>query len=56
MAINAYIESNKDRFVNELLDLLKIPSISTDINYKDAIHKAAAYIEEKLTKSWCSSY
>ena len=33
--INSYIEENKDRFLNELINLLKIPSISADPAYKD---------------------
>jgi len=45
--INNYINENKDRFINELIDLLKIPSISADPSYKadvlncaDAVAKA----------------
>ena len=32
-----YIQENKQRFINELIDLLKIPSISADSNYKEDI-------------------
>jgi len=46
--IKNYIETNKDRFLNELLDLLKIPSISADSNYKEDVLKAAGFIKEKL--------
>jgi acetylornithine deacetylase/succinyl-diaminopimelate desuccinylase-like protein len=45
--INNYINQNKDRFINELIELLKIPSISADPAYKadvlncaDAVAKA----------------
>jgi acetylornithine deacetylase/succinyl-diaminopimelate desuccinylase-like protein len=45
--INNYINDNKDRFINELIELLKIPSISADPAYKadvlncaDAVAKA----------------
>ncbi len=45
--INNYINENKDRFINELIDLLKIPSISADpaysedvLNCADAVAKA----------------
>jgi len=31
--INNYIAQNKERFLNELIDLLKIPSISADSAY-----------------------
>ncbi|OEK07446.1 dipeptidase [Roseivirga misakiensis] len=47
-AINNYIESNKDRFLNELLDLLRIPSVSADSKFKDDVRKAATFIQEKL--------
>jgi acetylornithine deacetylase/succinyl-diaminopimelate desuccinylase-like protein len=35
--INKYINDNKDRFINELIDLLKIPSISADPAYKQDV-------------------
>jgi len=41
--IKNYISANKDRFINELLELLKIPSISADPSYKaDVLHCADA--------------
>ncbi|MEI7979794.1 MAG: dipeptidase [Bacteroidota bacterium] len=46
--ITEYIEQNKDRFLNELFDLLRIPSISADKNYEDDVIKAANFIKEKL--------
>ena len=46
--VNNYIEANRDRFLNELLDLLRIPSISADSSYKDDVLKAAGFIKEKL--------
>ncbi len=46
--ITEYIEQNKDRFLNELFDLLRIPSISADKNYADDVIKAANFIKEKL--------
>src|SRR5690606_40810567 len=32
--ISTYVEQHKERFLNELIDLLKIPSISADSAYK----------------------
>lgn len=49
--IKPYIESNKDRFLNELIDLLKIPSISADKKYSESVHKTAAFIAEKLKEA-----
>ena len=33
----AYIEEHKDRFLQELIELLKIPSISADSAYKNDV-------------------
>lgn len=43
-----FLDSNKERFLNELFELLKIPSISADPNYKAEVFKAAEFIKEKL--------
>ena len=48
-AWNNYLTENKDRFLEELFELLKIPSISADSQYKDAVHQAADYLKEKLS-------
>lgn len=45
---NSYIEQNKNRFIEELLDLLRIPSVSTDKKFKNDVLKAADYIRQKL--------
>jgi len=50
-ATNDYIESNKDRFLNELLDLLRIPSVSADSKFKGDVRKAANFIKEKLVSA-----
>ena len=46
--VQAEIESNKERYLEELIELLKIPSVSADSNYSDDVAKAADYIHEKL--------
>jgi acetylornithine deacetylase/succinyl-diaminopimelate desuccinylase-like protein len=46
--IKEYIESNKDRFLQELYDLLRIPSVSADSRHKDDVRKAAEYIKARL--------
>lgn len=49
--INNYIEENKDRFLEELFGLLRIPSISSLKDHKPDMHKAAEYWKELLLKS-----
>ena len=43
-----YIESKKQIFLDELFDLLRIPSISADPNYQKDILKAAEFVQQKL--------
>ena len=43
-----YQEQNKDRFLNELLELLRIPSVSARSEHKDDMVKCAEAIKEKL--------
>ncbi len=43
-ASQEYIDNNKDQFIEELFDLLRIPSVSTDSSKKDAIHEAANFL------------
>ena len=44
----SYIKKNKKRFLDELLDLLKIPSISADPKYKKAMLKTAKFVAKSL--------
>ena len=46
--INKYIEDNKDRFINELIELLKIPSISADPSYKKDVLNCANAVSAAL--------
>ena len=46
--MKTYIEENKERFLSELLDLLRIPSVSADSKYKEDVRKAAEFISEKI--------
>ncbi len=48
MSTQDYIEDNKDRFLDELFELLRIPSISADSAYKADVRKTAEYVEQKL--------
>lgn len=48
-----YIEENKERFLNELIDLLKIPSISADSAYKKDVIATAEVVKTSLEKAGC---
>lgn len=49
--INQYITANKDRFLSELFELLRIPSVSADSRHKDDVRKAAEYVAQKLKEA-----
>lgn len=46
--VSTYIDQHKDRFLSELFELLRIPSVSANPDFKDDVFEAAAYIESKL--------
>ena len=50
-----YIEKNKERFLDELIELLKIPSISADSAYKKDVLKTAEAVKKQLKKAGCDS-
>lgn len=43
-----YIQANKTGFLNQLIDLLKIPSVSADPAYKNSVNETAAFIAKSL--------
>jgi acetylornithine deacetylase/succinyl-diaminopimelate desuccinylase-like protein len=49
--IKNYIESNQQRFLDELFDLLRIPSVSADSRHKADVRKAAEYLKNKLIEA-----
>lgn len=51
--IISYIKDNKERFLNELIELLKIPSISADSTYKKDVLLTADFVLESLKKAGC---
>jgi len=54
-AIQDYIKEHKDRFLNELLELLKIPSISADSAYKNDVLKTAEAVKTSLENAGCDA-
>ncbi len=49
--IRDYIEKNRDNYLEEIFELLKIPSISADPKYKDEVIKAATFLQNKLKEA-----
>jgi acetylornithine deacetylase/succinyl-diaminopimelate desuccinylase-like protein len=46
-----YIRSNKDRFLAELFEWLRIPSISADSRHKADVREAAEFVKTKLAEA-----
>jgi acetylornithine deacetylase/succinyl-diaminopimelate desuccinylase-like protein len=53
--VKSYINQHKDRFLNELIELLKIPSVSADKAYKNDVLKTADAVKSSLEKAGCDS-
>jgi acetylornithine deacetylase/succinyl-diaminopimelate desuccinylase-like protein len=50
-ATAAYIQQHQDRFLSELMELLRIPSVSADPKFKEEVLRAADYIAGKLREA-----
>ena len=51
--IKSYVEKNKERFINELIELLKIPSVSADSAYAHDVIMTAEAVKASLEKAGC---
>jgi len=49
--IKKYVEDNKQRFLDELFELLRFPSVSADPKYKADVLKTADFVAEKLKEA-----
>ncbi len=50
-AVKAYVEANKDRFLNELFELLRIPSISAVEAHRPDMRRAAEWLATALVRA-----
>lgn len=46
--VRQYIETNKERFLSELFEWLRIPSVSADSKHKGDVRRAAEFVHAKL--------
>lgn len=51
MSVKKYIKENQEKFINELFNLLRIPSVSADPKFKDDVFAAADFVKESLQKA-----
>ncbi len=50
-AVQSYITENKARFLDELLAVLRIPSVSADSKYKADVLRTAEFIRDRLVEA-----
>ena len=55
MSIDEYLEQNRDRHLEELFELLRIPSISTDPQYAGDVARGAEFVAERLREAGCTA-
>ena len=48
--VQKYIQANRQRFLNELVEFLKIPSISADTRNKEDVLRAATWLSNELKR------
>lgn len=51
--IKPYVQQHKDRFINELIDLLKIPSVSADSAYSQDVIDMSEAVKKSLEEAGC---
>ena len=54
-SVKSYINEHKQRFLDELVELLKIPSVSADNAFKKDVLITADFVLESLKKAGCDS-
>ena len=48
---NPFVRESQDRFLAELFDLLRIPSVSTAAKFKEDVRRAATFVQQKLEEA-----
>ena len=51
--VTNYIENHKNRFIDELIELLKIPSVSADSAHHQDVLNTADFVKKSLEKAGC---
>src|SRR3954467_11520599 len=49
--ITTWLNTNKERMLNELLELLKVPSVSADSKHKADVIKTAEAVKQRLIEA-----
>ena len=52
-SIQSFLKNHKNRLINELIELLKMPSVSADSAYKKDVLRTADFVLDSLKKAGC---
>src|SRR5258705_3994799 len=53
-AAAAFARENRDRHLSELMEVLRIPSVSTDPARASEVKRAASWVKARLTRAGCT--
>ncbi len=53
-AAASYVRDNRDRHLNELMEVLRIPSVSTDPSRAGEVKRAAEWVKGRLARAGCT--
>ena len=51
ISAQSYVDQHQERFLEELFELLRIPSVSTAAKFKDDVRRAAEFVRKKLEEA-----
>jgi len=54
MSADAYVRQHRDRHLDELKEILRIPSVSTDPERAGDVKRAAAWVRDRLVRAGCT--
>src|SRR5690606_41365336 len=52
-AVDAYLDQHQARYVDELIELLRVPSVSADPAYRSDVRRAAEFVRGRLIDAGC---
>ena len=53
-SVAAYVNDQQDRYLEQLKQVLRIPSISTDPNHAGEVRRASEWVENRLRSAGCT--
>ena len=53
-AVESHVRQHRQRYLEQLSELLRIPSISTDPTRRDDVRRAAGWVQQRLLAAGCT--